>query len=221
MEVLRSDPDRADVPPTAVIDYRGLVEGSAGVTTVTSADGVYLYVSPVVRRLFGWDAADMEGRAEVDFVHPDDRLSLSAGRAALADIDFVTTSCRFVCRDGSHCWTETTSWRVDAESSAVVVSEVRDITERQARTTSLERQAFSDPLTGVANRTVLMDRLHQGLRRLGRSGGVLGVLYLDLDRFKVVNDSLGHRVGDAVLVQMAETAHASPPPGRHAGPAGG
>ena len=81
---------------------------------------------------------------------------------------------------------------------------MRDVTDRQIRTINLERQALTDPLTGLANRAVLLDRLSQGLRRLSRSAGVLAVLYLDLDRFKVVNDSLGHSVGDAVLAQMAE-----------------
>ena len=113
-------------------------------------------------------------------------------------------SYRFLCRDGASRWTETTARRVDLGGAEMVVSTVRDITERQALVLSLERQAFTDPLTGVANRTVLMDRIRQGLRRLGRGSGVLTVLYLDLDRFKVVNDSLGHRVGDAVLLQMAE-----------------
>jgi diguanylate cyclase (GGDEF)-like protein len=76
--------------------------------------------------------------------------------------------------------------------------------ERQRTDVLLQRQAFSDPLTGVANRTVLMDRLRQALRRQDRAKGVLAVLYVDLDRFKVINDSLGHRTGDAVLLAMAE-----------------
>jgi diguanylate cyclase (GGDEF)-like protein len=102
---------------------------------------------------------------------------------------------------------------VAAGGTDVVVSTVRDITERQRHTAALELRATTDPLTGVANRTVLMDRLHQGLRRLGRNPGtVLAVLYLDLDRFKVINDLLGHHVGDDVLLKMAErlTHHLRP-----------
>ncbi len=85
-----------------------------------------------------------------------------------------------------------------------MVSTIRDITDRHKRTAALEHQAATDPLTGLANRAVLMDRLRQGLRRLERAPGVLAVLYLDLDRFGLLNDSLGHSVGDAVLLKMAE-----------------
>ena len=96
--------------------------------------------------------------------------------------------------------------------TTLIVSTVRDITQRQARVAALERRAASDPLTGVANRTVLIDRLQHALSRLARGDGGLAVLYLDLDRFKVVNDSLGHHVGDGVLLQMAErlTHHLRP-----------
>jgi diguanylate cyclase (GGDEF)-like protein/PAS domain S-box-containing protein len=182
------------------------MDNSADVNVVAGTDGRYRYVSSACRRLFGWDPKELEGRHEDDFVHPHDLPVLHAARVELvdSDSDFTSANFRFLCRDGSTCWTETTSRRIDVHGSTLVVSVMRDVTERQTHTNNLERQALTDPLTGLANRTVLMDRLSQGLRRLERGSGVLAVLYLDLDRFKVVNDSLGHNLGDAVLAQMAD-----------------
>jgi len=198
-------PPSAGAQVGAPIDYLSVVADFADFHTVTGADGVYRYVSPACRRTFGWEQSDLVGTAEEDYVHPDDIPTMRASRASVGGSDHTTATYRFLCRDGSHRWTEATSRRVTAVGSTVVVSTVRDIAERRAHIMDLERQAFTDPLTGVANRTVLMDRLQQALRRLGRGAGpVLAVLYLDLDRFKVVNDSLGHRFGDAVLLQMAE-----------------
>ena len=145
----------------------------------------------------------MDG-AEKDFVHPDDRRALAGAHSGGALLAPVTTSYRFRCRDGSYRWVEATSRRAAMGACDVEVSTLHDITERQRVTTALELRAATDPLTGVANRTVLMDRLRQGLRRLGRAPGVLAVLFLDLDRFKVINDSLGHKVGDDVLLEIAQ-----------------
>jgi len=86
---------------------------------------------------------------------------------------------------------------------------------------ALKHEASTDPLTGVANRTVLMDRLRQGLRRMERGNGVLVVLYVDLDRFKVVNDSLGHRIGRRHPAQDGRTSPAPHPPVRHLARLGG
>jgi diguanylate cyclase (GGDEF)-like protein/PAS domain S-box-containing protein len=183
------------------------------VTTVVDLDGRYLYCSAACWLAFGWEPDELAGRREDDFVHPDDTAALLGGRSERALLGPVTTTYRFRCRDGSYRWVEATSQRCVALGRDLVVTTVRDITERQRVTVALELRASTDPLTGVANRTVLMDRLHQGLRRLGRSaGGLLAVLYLDLDHFKVVNDSLGHQVGDDVLLKMAErlTHHLRP-----------
>src|SRR5207302_8395884 len=117
------------------------------------------------------------------------------------------TTCRFRCRDGGYLWTESVLQQVvhprEGERRLLLTS-IRDIADRKLVEARLQRQALTDPLTGIANRTVFMDRLRQGLRRLERQGGLLAVLFLDLDRFKVINDSLGHRVGDSVLLDLAE-----------------
>lgn len=198
--------------PAEPFDYRALVAGWADLNTVASVDGVFSYVSPAVRRIFGWNPSELEGRSQDDFVHPDDAASLHAARGDLVSGQTHTVTYRFECADGSYRWTETTLRRVDANGAGLVVLSVRDIGDRRESIAALRHQASTDPLTGVANRTVLMDRLHQGLRRLGRAPGVLAVLYVDLDRFKILNDSLGHRAGDSVLLMMAErlTGHLRP-----------
>jgi diguanylate cyclase (GGDEF)-like protein/PAS domain S-box-containing protein len=171
---------------------------------VADLDGWIRYVSPACSRVFGWRPNELEGHNVDEFVHPHDLPLLHAARVALVETESISTNYRFLRRDGSTCSIEATSRRIDQANGALVVSVMRDLTDRQLSTIMLERQARTDPLTGLANRTVLMDRLSQGIRRLGRGTGMLAVLYLDLDRFKVVNDSLGHSVGDAVLAQMAE-----------------
>ena len=186
-------------------DFQALTAQSADMSTVATADGVYRYVSPASRRLFGWAPHELEGRHEEEFIHPDDLPPLRAAEESAQAPGVVSvTSFRFRRADGAYRWAEATSRRVESSGSTFLVSTVRDITERQRSDVALQRRATTDPLTGVANRAVLMDRLGQAIRRQDRGRGVLAVLYLDLDRLKVINDSLGHLVGDKVLSAMAQ-----------------
>ncbi|HEX7168953.1 MAG TPA: EAL domain-containing protein [Acidimicrobiales bacterium] len=185
---------------------RLVAEASPDLHTVTGADGVYHYASSAGLAPFGWEPADVVGDGQALFAHPDDRpLVEDARQDALAGKgEAVTAVWRFRCHNGSYRWVEARSRLVETRDGALVVSALRDIAERRKVEHDLIRQAGTDPLTGVANRTVFMDRLRQALRRLERRDGLVAVLFLDLDRFKLVNDSLGHGVGDAVLLQMAE-----------------
>ena len=78
----------------------------------------------------------------------------------------------------------------------------RDVSERRAFEEQLQHQAFHDTVTGLANRALFHDRVHHALERQGRDGEALSILLLDLDDFKAVNDSLGHAVGDRLLIEV-------------------
>ena len=108
-------------------------------------------------------------------------------------------------RDGSWRWVETTVTNLltDPSVGGIVVN-ARDVTERREAEARLSHQAFHDPLTGLPNRTRFTDLLEAAVRRAGSNGRSVAVLLLDLDGFKIVNDSLGHEVGDHQLVIVAQ-----------------
>ena len=185
---------------------RLVTTGSPDLHTVTTVDGVYRFVSAAARALFGWAPDDLVGRSQDAFTHPDDvPLVVDARRCVAEDPNCPSTTVfRILCASGTYRWTEAVSQLVEAEDGPLIVSSVRDIGDRKESELDLRHQASTDPLTGVANRTVFMDRLHQALRRLDRREALVAVLFLDIDRFKLINDSVGHLAGDAVLLQMAE-----------------
>ncbi len=117
---------------------------------------------------------------------------------------------RYLHADGHvvHAWiTSMVVHGADGERLYLVTHAI-DISDRLREQAELERLALTDTLTGLANRTLLNDRLDQALARLHRTGGAMAMLLLDVDRFKTVNDSLGHQVGDALLVQVASRIEA-------------
>ena len=198
-----SEPPAARQEPESMTDL--VIRSSPDLNTVMTPAGIFTWVGPSSSNHFRWEPNDLVGKSQDDLCHPDDARLLQDSRlAAMAGKGPVTISYRFQRPDDRYRWAEAITTRIDNNGEPMLVCAIRDTEHRKASELVLQQQALSDPLTGVANRTVFMDRLRHALKRLERQDGLVSVLFLDLDRFKVINDSMGHRMGDGVLQKMAE-----------------
>ncbi len=163
------------------------------------------YVSPSVKRLLGAGDGKLLGARLTDLAHPEDARAIEGllDRAARSPGERVSVEWRIRQGDGTWLPVETvaTSGALDGDAPGVVLN-TRDLQERKALEQKLTFQAFHDPLTRLANRSLFRERVEHALER--RQSGDTSVLFIDLDNFKTINDSLGHAAGDHVLV---ETAH--------------
>ncbi len=185
--------------------FRLAFESGASGMAMSSPDGRYFRVNRALCSMLGYSEAELLGLDWRSLTHPDD-LALELERhQALADgtIDVHETETRYLHRDGHAVWVQVavTVVRDEAGTAEYYIVQSHDVTERHRAQTELAHQALHDPLTGLPNRVVFADRTEQALRRLRRQHGRIAVLFIDMDRFKLVNDDMGHAVGDAVLIE--------------------
>jgi diguanylate cyclase (GGDEF)-like protein/PAS domain S-box-containing protein len=165
------------------------------------------YVNPAVEAVLGYTPDEFydDPGLIVRVTHPDDvEVIRELGARGVESVQSVQL--RMLRRDGTQIWTE---HRVvplhDPEGHTTAVTGIaRDVTASKIKEAFLNHRALHDPLTGLPNRVLLLDRLEASLARIRRHPGFLAVLYLDLDRFKTVNDNLGHEVGDRLLQVVAQ-----------------
>ncbi|MBK4733988.1 EAL domain-containing protein [Noviherbaspirillum pedocola] len=165
-----------------------------------------LFVNEAFERITGYAAAEVIGRSPRMLQGPKtDRQQLRRIGEALDHCEPVTAELLNYARDGSTFWVECTISPVTDQSGAIsyFVAVQRDITERKRAEAEIERLAFYDSLTALPNRRLLMDRLQQSLEAARRSGMVGALIFLDVDNFKTLNDTLGHDKGDLLLQQIA------------------
>jgi diguanylate cyclase (GGDEF)-like protein/PAS domain S-box-containing protein len=174
---------------------------------VTRLDGVIVACNPALGELVGTDPAALLGGALYDLIHPDDVDDARQHCAAMLanELRFMRHECRFRRMDRRDIWVSISISRAPAAAGGVEhkVIHVENISERKKREAELSHRALHDPLTGLANRALLTERIRDYLSHRGRHARPSHLFYLDLDGFKAVNDRFGHAAGDAVLIQLA------------------
>ncbi|MFG2345645.1 putative bifunctional diguanylate cyclase/phosphodiesterase [Streptomyces phaeochromogenes] len=185
--------------------FRSLVQGSSDVIMIAAPNGILRYVSPAAAGVYGRPAEDLVGSELASLIHPEDLgcvvhevrrfLAASPGEEPTTRIE-----CRFKSGGGGG-WLNVES-TVNRHHGGLIFNS-RDVTERVRLQAQLQHNAEHDPLTDLPNRALFTKRVGQALSGRRSSDRGTAVLFIDLDGFKAVNDTIGHQAGDELLVQAA------------------
>lgn len=188
--------------------FRLLADNMSDLVCLHHPDGRYLYISPSSKTLLGYQPDDLIDQSPIGFVHPEDQAKL---RQMLYRAAFGQKSApfnyRFRRKTGEYLWLETLIKPIFADNGQVMQLQTasRDVTERIQFQAQLLADALHDELTSLPNRSYLLQRLGQALRQLRQYPDKrFAVLFLDLDHFKLINDSLGNTLGDQLLLVIAQ-----------------
>jgi diguanylate cyclase (GGDEF)-like protein/PAS domain S-box-containing protein len=188
-------------------EFRLLAEHSGDFLSRHDERGRFLYASPACEALLGVRPEQLVGRtaAEAGLLSPEGDAATAAAAFSQGRDDGATVMFRIVRADGEVRWLETAARTVPHRDGQAreIVAVTRDVSDRKRAEAELAHQALHDTLTGLPNRALFLDRLQQALHRARRGAAGVAVLFVDLDRFKLINDSFGHAAGDRVLCDVA------------------
>jgi diguanylate cyclase (GGDEF)-like protein/PAS domain S-box-containing protein len=187
--------------------------GMSMISLAPESAGRYLRANAEFSAMLGYSADEIVGLSVADLTSLEDVEKDRARFASLTNGETVSIAFdkRFRRKNGDtlFAWVSSSVAYGPTGEPLYLISQAVDMTTRRQQQAELERLALTDTLTGLANRTLLTDRLDQALARLQRVDGSCALLLLDIDRFKLVNDSLGHQIGDALLVEVASRIEAA------------
>jgi diguanylate cyclase (GGDEF)-like protein/PAS domain S-box-containing protein len=189
------------------IRFRQVFDHSPIGMTITGVDGRYAKVNAALCEMLGYSADELAGITMTDLAHPDDVDTTVHHFEAL--LRGESRSCclekRYRCRDGNYVWARVTVTAVTdaANKPLYFIAHVENVTERKQIEDRMAYDATHDALTGLPLRTLLLDHLELALAGARRHSTRVAVLFIDLDRFKHVNDSMGHAAGDELLTEVA------------------
>jgi diguanylate cyclase (GGDEF)-like protein/PAS domain S-box-containing protein len=186
--------------------FRVLTESSLDLISVVDAEGTILYQSPALRSLLGYEASETLGRNVIDMVHPDDKENARAALRRVIETRHSSEPVEFRLRHRNGLWRTFESLGTNCLANPHIhglVFNSRDVTDRKVIQQRIQHLAYHDNLTGLPNRGLLQDRLAHSIARAERANRKVAVLFVDLDNFKNINDTLGHDVGDELLRQVA------------------
>ena len=199
---------RRDKERQLMLSERALHAASNGIviTRCTGHDNIIEYVNPAFERIAGYSAEEAIGRDPRFMAAPGfDIHERSQVRQAVVERRAVNVVFRNQRKDGELFWNDLRITPVRDEHGEVThfIGILQDVTVLKERTAHLEHEANHDPLTGLANRTLLWDRLDHAVHLAHRHGSMVATVLIDLDNFKTINDTFGHEAGDAVLRAVA------------------
>jgi diguanylate cyclase (GGDEF)-like protein/PAS domain S-box-containing protein len=188
--------------------FRSAFENAPIGMLMADLDGVIIRANPALGRILGRTADELGGENVDTFTHPDDRKFSKSemDRLLLDGSDGYRIEKRYSHADGRDVWASlNVSCVRDGEKRPLYfIGQIEDVTESKALRERLAHAAIHDPLTSLPNRELFMDRLECSLRQATREQRQLAVMFLDVDRFKLINDTLGHDVGDQILCAVAD-----------------